>query len=192
MTESLRHMKEDILDAHAKLKQWEKVMTHLQDGLSRKTAAKTRLHKENWRKLQNKATYERLDDVVYTEGEYAALEERVELLQQRVKELQQLIALMDDDEIITFEDGHYTNDMRDTIMALLGMNVLAMNVLATKVTKVIRVALKNMANKSMTRLPKFWHHICYQTGSEPFGRPGSCTGHARKSSRGHAWQLYTW
>ena len=55
---------------------------------------------------------------------------------------------MDDEEITTFKDGRYIDDARETIMALL----LSMNVATSKVTEVIRVVVKKMANKSSNKL----------------------------------------
>ena len=63
-------------------------------------------------------------------------------------QLQQFINLMEDNEIITFKEGKYTNEIQEVIMELLALNV-SMN----KVNDVIRVVLKKLANKEVSHLP---------------------------------------
>ena len=45
------------------------------------------------------------------------------------KQLHQLISLLDDHEVITFENGRFTNELREVIMELLSMNVSMCKVL---------------------------------------------------------------
>ncbi|XP_065641561.1 uncharacterized protein LOC136073625 isoform X1 [Hydra vulgaris] len=63
-------------------------------------------------------------------------------------ELQKLVSLLDDDEVITFEDGRYSDDIRETIMKLLSMNVSI-----NSVNEVIIVVLNKLAKKNISRLP---------------------------------------
>ena len=63
-------------------------------------------------------------------------------------QLQQFINLMEDNEMITFKEGKYTNEIREVIMELFALNV-SMN----KVNDVIRVVLKKLANKEVSHLP---------------------------------------
>ena len=55
---------------------------------------------------------------------------------------------MEDDVISTFENGKYTDEIREAIMELLQMNVSM-----TKVKNVIRTVLKKLAGKDIGRLP---------------------------------------
>ena len=75
------------------------------------------------------------------------LREQVKFLE-RGKELQELNDLMEDDSILTFEEGSYNDCIRQTIMELLAQNV-SMN----KVSSVIRTVIKNLAGKCIDHLP---------------------------------------
>ena len=55
---------------------------------------------------------------------------------------------MEDPEIVTFQDGKYTNEVRETIFELAGMGI-SMN----KVNDVIKTVLQNMTSKNVGRLP---------------------------------------
>ena len=76
------------------------------------------------------------------------LENRCEVLERENMELNQLIELVNDEEIVTFENGKYTDGVRETIMELLALNV-SMN----KVNNVIRTVVKKLTNKAIGRLP---------------------------------------
>ena len=76
------------------------------------------------------------------------MEERINFLERRNKDLEELIALLDDNDVNAFQDGRYTDTIRKTIMELLAQNV-SMN----KVNSVIRTVLKNLAGKVVSRLP---------------------------------------
>ena len=64
------------------------------------------------------------------------------------KEIEYLQIMLNDDEIKTFENGKYTDNIRLTIMELLSMNVSF-----NKVNDVIRAVIKRLTNKSIDRLP---------------------------------------
>ena len=68
------------------------------------------------------------------EGEKRALEQLVEILKHPV--------------VTTFQDGKYTNDMRECVMALLSLNVSI-----HKIDQVIKVVLNKLATKDIERLP---------------------------------------
>eukprot|EP00057_Strongylocentrotus_purpuratus_P029094 XP_011683568.1 PREDICTED: uncharacterized protein LOC105447354 isoform X1 [Strongylocentrotus purpuratus] len=76
------------------------------------------------------------------------LKERVSFLEKREKELEEVIGLMEDNTIMTFENGRYNDCIRKTIMELL-----AQNVSLRKVTSVIRTVIKNLTGKNIGRLP---------------------------------------
>ena len=80
--------------------------------------------------------------------EITQLQEKIKNLNRENRELQQLVSLLQDDEIITFQNGRYCDDIRETIMELLNLNV-SMN----KVNDVIKLVLKNLAGKEVERLP---------------------------------------
>ena len=58
------------------------------------------------------------------------------------------MSLLEDEEIVTFQDGCYCDEVREVIMDLLSMDV-SMN----QVNNVIKTVLKKLANKSVSRLP---------------------------------------
>ena len=68
------------------------------------------------------------------EGEKRALEQLVEILKHPV--------------VTTFQDGKYTNDMLECVMALLSLNVSI-----HKIDQVIKVVLNKLATKDIERLP---------------------------------------
>ncbi|XP_065659664.1 structural maintenance of chromosomes protein 2-like isoform X1 [Hydra vulgaris] len=89
--------------------------------------------------LQNKTNYindNNMKDVISLEKEVVSLYSKTNILKEENLELQKLVSLLDDDEVITFEDGRYSDDIRETIMKLLSMNV-SMN----SVNEVIKVVL---------------------------------------------------
>ena len=76
------------------------------------------------------------------------LEHKCKLLEREKNELNQFIDLLNDDEIVTFENGKYCDELRETIMELLSLNV-SMN----KVNEVIKTVINKLTNKSIGRLP---------------------------------------
>ena len=56
--------------------------------------------------------------------------------------------ILSSEEITTFESGRYTDDMRACVHELLPLNVSVHNI-----APVIRCVLKNIAHKSISRLP---------------------------------------
>ena len=61
-----------------------------------------------------------------------------------------LESILSSEEMSTFEKGRYTDDMRMCIYELLSLNVGVCNV-----SQIIRCVLKNIAHKSVTRLPSY-------------------------------------
>lgn len=80
--------------------------------------------------------------------EISDLQKKIIILNRENKDLQELICLLQDKEVATFQDGRYCDDIRETIMELLNMNV-SMN----KVNDVIKLVLKRLAGKEVERLP---------------------------------------
>lgn len=61
-----------------------------------------------------------------------------------------LESILSSEEITTLEGGRYTDDVRACIYELLSLNVDVRNV-----TPIIRCVLKNIAHKSVSRLPSY-------------------------------------
>ena len=57
------------------------------------------------------------------EDEVDTLETEDKRLTSENKDLQQRVSLLEKDEVTTFENGRYTNDVREVIMELLNLNV---------------------------------------------------------------------
>ena len=142
----LNSLKEELLESDAKMKETTKQRDQLQARLAEKTTQKRTLGKTNWRLNKKRKISE--SEEMYTANDMQALDDRIEVLQERNQELNDVIAMMESEEIMTFRDGKYTDDVRETIMALL-----AMNVATSKVDKVIRVVLRKLANKTVKNLP---------------------------------------
>ena len=80
--------------------------------------------------LKKKLENEKMLNVDLRSKDVSQLEEELEFLNKKVFELKQenkefndLIALLQDDEIVTFHDGRFSDDIRETIMELLSLNV---------------------------------------------------------------------
>lgn len=81
------------------------------------------------------------------EKELADFKTRVDTSTHTNKELADLVDLLKDDEITIFKDRKYSDEIRITIMELL-----ACNISMAKVSKVMRVVMKNMAGKDLEQL----------------------------------------
>ena len=76
------------------------------------------------------------------------MKDKVSFLEEKNKDLGRLKSLLDDREVLTFENGRYVNEIREVIMTLISMNV-SMN----SVNDVIRVVLKKLSGLECGRLP---------------------------------------
>ena len=76
------------------------------------------------------------------------LSRKVKDLSDENQDLQELVSLLEDDEVVTFHDGRYCNEIREVIMCLLSMNVSMRNI-----DGVIKCVLKKLAKKDIGRLP---------------------------------------
>ena len=76
------------------------------------------------------------------------LAKKVKNLNSENRDLQELVSLLEDDEIVTFHDGKYCNEIREVVMRLLSLNVSMRNI-----DDVIRCVLKKLVNKDICRLP---------------------------------------
>ena len=82
------------------------------------------------------------------EDEVDTLETEVKRLTTENKDLQQLVSLIEKDEVTTFENGRYTNDVREVTMELLNLNVSI-----SKINLVITAVLIKLGSKKIVRLP---------------------------------------
>ena len=76
------------------------------------------------------------------------MKDKVSFLEEKNKALGRLESLLDDREVLIFENGRYVHEIREVIMTLISMNV-SMN----SVNDVIRVVLKKLAGLECGRLP---------------------------------------
>ena len=105
---------------------------------------------EKLRKSQFKLSYlkRKFDSEKTKNDEMQVLEQKTSLLLLENTELNQLVNILNDDEIVTFENGRYCNGVRETIKELLSLNV-SMN----KVNEVIHTFIQKLTKKSVGRLP---------------------------------------
>ena len=87
-------------------------------------------------------------DIVIIENELQELTAKTESLNRENGELEKLVTLLQDDEVVTFQDGKYCDDVREVVMKLLSLNVDV-----NKVDDVIKVVLRKLAKKEVTSLP---------------------------------------
>lgn len=87
--------------------------------------------------------------VTQHEDEICDLKEQINLRNKKITELQQLNVLLESDQIKTFENGWYVNEVRECIMSLLAECNVSMN----KVNSVISTVLKKMTGVLPARLP---------------------------------------
>ncbi|XP_065648167.1 rho GTPase-activating protein gacN-like [Hydra vulgaris] len=108
--------------------------------------------------LQNKTNYindNNMKDVISLEKEVVSLYSKTNILKEENLELQKLVSLLDDDEVITFEDGRYSDDIRETIMKLLSMSV-SMN----SVNEVIKEVFHEKVGQACNPLSQIFFILC--------------------------------
>ena len=75
-------------------------------------------------------------------------EEQLKNLEDENRELEHLVALLEENGIVTFQDGRYCDEVRKVIMDLLSMDVSM-----SQVNNVIKTVLKKLADKNVSKLP---------------------------------------
>ena len=121
MTEAIEEVKNELDDALSKLRNTEREKKRLEERLASKVVFNTKVKKKAWKikqKMMQKDSAE-----LYTAEDVGKLNNRLQMMTQRVDELEELLALMNDDDIVSFKDRKYTDEIRETIMALLSFNV---------------------------------------------------------------------
>ncbi|XP_047126660.1 uncharacterized protein LOC100206568 [Hydra vulgaris] len=104
--------------------------------------------KNNLNKTKESISASSIEDLTFLQSEVKELGAKVESLNKENIYLNGLLKLLEDEEIVTFERGGYSNDIREVIMELLSLNV-SMN----KVNDVIKIVLKKLAKKTVSKLP---------------------------------------
>ena len=148
LRKTINYLQEELQPSREQAEAAKEAHTQL---LADRVKSKVKESRQNYQRFwyQNKArTKERQLSAKENDGGCGALEERISFLERKNKDLEQLIVLLEDDKITSFQEGRYNDTIRRTIMALLAQNV-SMN----KVNVVIRTVLKNLAGKDITRLP---------------------------------------
>ena len=142
---ALQNVKTDLEDAKAQLDETKSVCAKLEASVEKQRKERHSLVKKVWYRDKKVS---KLKEDSCNEEDIAFYKNRAEFLDARVKELHQCIALCEDKTVTTYEDGRYTNTVRELIMELLSLNVSI-----SKVNQVIRSTLKKMANIEVGRLP---------------------------------------
>ena len=106
---------------------------------------RTSLVKKVWYR-DNKT--QKLSSSCYSEEGIQYYQTRAEVLEMRVRKLEDCISLCEDKSVTIFEDGKYTHTVRELIMELLSLHVSM-----SAINKVIRSTLKKMANIEVGHLP---------------------------------------
>ena len=105
-------------------------------GLSRKV----NMLKENLSKVK-------LGDVTTFEEEMDNLTKQVKNLNEENKDLRQLVNLLNNEELITFENGRFNGDIRQAVMKLVGLNVSI-----KKIDLVIKAVLGTLTKTNVDEL----------------------------------------
>ena len=92
-------------------------------------------------KLKNKIKINRGFDLPKLEKECQELQSKVSTLRQENLELKELTTLLNDQELVTFANGRFSDEMRQTIMTLVSKNVSL-----KQVNEVIRTVLKGLTH----------------------------------------------
>lgn len=135
-------MQAKLKDASAKLESITK-KADIQDGvISLVKTEKAKL----LRKIRSLSKQPTADESVLQE--VLDLEKPIKALNQENKELGELVALLESPDIVTVCYGKYSNEIYETIM-----NLLSMDVAMSKVNFVIKAVLQKLAGKSLYKLP---------------------------------------
>ena len=117
---ALQNVKTDLEDAKAQLDETKSVCAKLEASVEKQRKERHSLVKKVWYRDKKVS---KLKEDSCNEEDIAFYKNRAEFLDARVKELHQCIALCEDKTLTTYEDGRYTNTVRELIMELLSLNV---------------------------------------------------------------------
>ena len=89
----------------------------------------------------------KLGDMAKFEEEFDNLTKQVKNLNEENKDLQQLVNLLNNEELITFENGRFNDDIRQAVMKLVGLNVSI-----KKIDLVIKAVLGTLTKTNVDKL----------------------------------------
>ena len=81
-------------------------------------------------------------------NEVEEFRQQIKSLESKNRALEQLVQILKNPVVTTFQDGKYANDVRECVMALLSLNVSI-----DKIDQVVKVILNKLAKKDIERLP---------------------------------------
>lgn len=140
---------EELQDCKLKLSEAQKQINNLTQNVSKqKIRSKRKINKIHDMKKKLDSMPHTIMDADFSLPDIMKLQKRVEVLSRKNDELEKLVELLQDDEIRTYENGKYTDEIRETIMELLSMNVAM-----TKVAEIIRVVIRKLSKREIGRLP---------------------------------------
>lgn len=141
-------VKEDLRETKDKLIETEKQCVRLQDEIKVKRDKARQKGKQTWYYKKRSSSPGRSKVPMNTSPASETHISRITVLQRKVQDLEGLLELLQDDDIQTFEGGRYTDEICETIMELLSLNVSM-----SKVSTVIRLVLRKLAKKDVARMP---------------------------------------
>ncbi|XP_033124472.1 uncharacterized protein ZK1098.6-like, partial [Anneissia japonica] len=145
---TINELQGEINEVKLDLQATEMSRSELEDKLSNEKKAKRKVSQKLWYKSQKNSCIEDISYDKNAEKELKFLNERIDSLKKKNTELEELVSLFQDEEVVSFHDGRYKDEIRETVMELL-----ACNVSMAKVSKVIRIVLQKLTNRSIARLP---------------------------------------
>ena len=154
----LKRREAKILEQERRIKEQEEIIAKYERKLSRnkETLKKLRLKLDRvnhrsayWEAKAHESCLEKSRAKLC--AEMSSLKEEIASLHLTNAELNEALqCVMSESDISTFEDGRYTDDIRACVYELLSLNVGVRNV-----APIIRCVLKNVAHKSISRLPSY-------------------------------------
>ena len=151
--ETIQLQKDQIQSQQHIIEEYEKKLKSSEFQLSRLKASLDRVnHRASyWRGKAESIKHQKSTKNFKLCNEIESLREKVCALNLENAEMNETLeSILSSEEISTFEKGRYTDDVRMCIYELLSLNVGVRNV-----SQIIRSVLKNIAHKSVTRLPSY-------------------------------------
>jgi len=135
------HLEKKLVEADIQIQDLKKKMDRIRHRVT--------YWKEKYSNLNNLSEELQLKMELDGQKAQATLHEEISQLEQKNLELQDTVEeLVSSEDVVTYQQGKYTDDVRACCYELLSLNVGVQNVKA-----VITTVLKNIAHKSVVRLP---------------------------------------
>ena len=131
----------------------EKSVNKLTKDLTSSVSTQKQLIKEKKKLLKKldeikvKLQSSNVKDIDELDKQYHLLESKVQLLNKENNDLEKLVEILQDDKLVTFADGRFTDETREVIMELVPLNVSI-----NKVNDVIEVVLHTLTNKDVSKI----------------------------------------